>query len=114
MEMACVSSMCLRPPDNDHALIVETLGTPTTAGRKKLCLPLLCCQRATCLKILNDNFTFNTGKIKTDDGQELSMVCSAAYVIDTTSNETIMKAYKSFPKGHRQVNMFMNSVCVSV
>ena len=97
--MAC----CLESPDNNHALILETFGAPTTARREKMYVPFLCCQRATSFKILNDNFTFNTGKMITDDGQELSMVCSAAYVVDTTSNDTIMKAYKSFPKEHRQV-----------
>ena len=56
------------------------------------------------MRIINDNLSFNTGKMRTADGQEVSMVCSAAYVIDTTSERTIMRAYKSFPKEHRQVN----------
>ena len=98
-----MASLCLKVPDNNHALILETLGSPTTARREKMYVPLLCCQSAKSFKILNDNLTFNTEKITMDDGQELSLVCSAAYVVDTTSNETIMKAYKSFPKGHRQV-----------
>ena len=104
MSTSFISSMFLEPPDSQHALILETLGIPTRARRGKAFTPVSCCQGARSVKISNDNLSFHTGEIKTADGQDLSVLCSATYSIDTSSNATIVKAYKSFPKEHRQVN----------